>query len=141
MCHAELELQSEGPSLIKTGITPLFYFSICLIDFILSWWVLYQSGKYLMCLFFLNSDCSKDWISCSKRYRKQSFLLFGFGKAPIPKGTALMDFHSACCRRRGGWDCVPWRGVSQATQGQVWPLHSTLVWGFCSSFKNGNGRR
>lgn len=108
-CHAELDLQSEGPSLIKTGITPLFYvqylldrFFPLMVSFIPEWQI-----PTVMCLFFMHSDCSKDWISCSKRYRKQSFLLFGFGKAPVPKGAALMDFHSACCRRRGGWDCVP----------------------------------
>lgn len=108
VCHAELHLQSEGPSLIKTGITLLLHVQYLLdgsfplmVSFTPEWQV-----SSVMYLFFLRRDCSKGWISCSKRYRKQSFLLLGFGKALIPKEAALMDFHSACCRRGGGWDCV-----------------------------------
>lgn len=79
MCHAELHLQSKGLSLIKTGIIPLFHVQYLLdgsfplmVSFIPEW----QVSK-VMYLFFLHSDCSKGWISCSKRYRKQSFLLLG----------------------------------------------------------------
>lgn len=108
MCHPELHLQSEGPSLVITGITPLFCvqylldgFFPLMVGFIPGWQV-----STVMYLFFLHSDLSKGWISCSNRCRKQGFLLLGFGKALVTKEAALMDFHSACCGRGGGWVCV-----------------------------------
>ena len=114
MCHTELHLQTEGPSLTVTGITPLFcvqclfgVFFPLMVGFIPGWQV-----SMVLYWFLLHCDLSKGWISCSNRYKKQGLSVAWFCKAPIPKQAALMDSHSACCGRGGGWDCVAWRGVS-----------------------------
>lgn len=116
MCHTELHLHSEGPSLTVTGITLLLCVQYPFGGFFFPHGRSYTRGQVSMVLywFLLHCDVGKGWISCSKRYRKlRAFCCLVFESSDSKTScSAGLPLSLPWERRR--WDIVAWRGVSHA---------------------------